>query len=434
MKKHHKIKLALATATSSLLGATANVHAEHSPDIGGWDIDSAILYYTESDSRVSAIEPVISAKKQLDTDESISLKLVLDALTGASANGAVPTDTPQTFTRPSGKGSFTTAPGETPLDDTFRDTRVAFSASWDMPLSRRDRLVLGGNISAEYDYTSVGISSIFAHDLAGRNTTLSAGLSVASDTISPEGNIPTPFGVMRSTSEEQPRGSSSDTKTTFDILLGATQVINKNSLIQFNYSYSQADGYLTDPFKVISVVGNDGIPIFENAIEATLPKVVYENRPDSRTKHSVFTQYKHFLSGDVLDVSYRYMFDDWDINSHTVDFRYRWKTSDTAFWRPHLRYYQQSEAEFYQPYYLDGNEPTENTKTRFATADYRLGELTTYTVGLEYGHGYKDHGWSLALEYYLQSPKEPDNKVGELNNQELSPDVNALMVRFNYDF
>ena len=207
MKKHHKIKLALATATTSLLGASANVHAEQSADIGEWDVDSAILYYSEPD-RVSAIEPVISAKKQLDTDEFISLKLVVDVLTGASANGAVQAKTPQTFTRPSGKGSFITPPGETPLDDTFQDTRVALSASWDMPITRRDRLILGGNISKEYDYTSIGASSVYTHDLVGRNTTLSAGLAVASDIIEPEGNIPTPFGVMQPAGQEQPRGLS----------------------------------------------------------------------------------------------------------------------------------------------------------------------------------------------------------------------------------
>ncbi|MBG7609493.1 MAG: DUF3570 domain-containing protein, partial [Anaerolineae bacterium] len=240
MIKHHKIKLALATATTSLLGATATVHAEHSPDIGDWDVDAAILYYTETD-RVSAVEPVISATKQLDTDETLSLKLVLDSLTGASANGAVQANTPQTFTTPSGNSDYTTAAGETPLDDTFLDTRVALSASWDMPLSRRDRLILGGNVSTEYDYTSIGASSVYTHDLVGRNTTLSAGLAVASDTITPEGDIPTPFGIMQPKNTIQPRGSSSESKTTFDILLGATQIINKNSLIQFNYSYSQAD-------------------------------------------------------------------------------------------------------------------------------------------------------------------------------------------------
>lgn len=361
---------------------------------------------------MSAAEPVISATKQLDSDVSISLKLVLDTLTCASANGAVSTNGAQTFTRPSGNGSYTTAANETPLDDTFQDTRVALSGNWDMPLTRFDRLALGGNVSKEFDYTSLGVSSLYSHDLQGRNTTLSAGLSVASDIIEPIGNTPIAFGVM------QPAGESA----------------NKNSLFLVNYSFSQVDAYLTDPFKVISIVDPvTGIPVVEDAA-TNLSRVVFENRPDSRTKHSIFTQYKNYLSGDVLDVSYWYMFDDWEINSHTIDYKYRWNVSDTAFWRPPLRYYQQSEAKFYQPFFLTGEAPAAGTNTSFAIADYRLGELTTYTVGLEYGRVYKDHGWSMAVEYYLQSPSESGNKVGELNNQELSADVDALMVRLTLSF
>lgn len=433
MNNHRKITLALATASSSLLGISPAVQAEHSPDIGDWDVDAALLYYSETD-RVTAVEPVISATKKIDTDETISLKLVLDVLTGASANGAVSTNRPQTFTRPSGNGSYTVPANETPLDDTFHDTRVALNGSWDMPITRLDRLVLGANISKEYDYTSLGVNTTYSHDLPGRNTTLSAGLSVASDIIEPEGGIPIAFGVMQPAGADQPRSDSSDTKNTIDILLGITQVIDKDSLFLVNYSYSQANGYLTDPFKVISVVDPvTGIPIIEDAA-TNLSQVVFENRPDSRARHSLFTQYKRNFTGDVMDVSYRYMFDDWGINSHTVDFRYRWKTSETTFWRPHLRYYQQSEADFYQPFYLSGDAPAAGNDTLFGTADYRLAEMTTYTIGLEYGRVYKDHGWNMALEYYLQSPTEPDNKVGELNNQTLSPEVDALMLRLNYDF
>jgi len=433
MKKHKKITMALAVATSSLMSVTPDVHAEESADIGDWDIDAAVLYYTESD-RVSAFEPVISAKKQIDTDESISLKLTLDSLTGPSANGAVPSINPQTFTKPSGNNGYTTSANETPLDDTFKDTRIAFNASWEQALTRMTRLTLGGNISNEYDYLSLGLSAVVAHDINQRNTTFTTGVSFANDTIDPEGGLPIAFGVMQPSGTLQPRQTDSDDKTIFDVLFGVTQIIDKDSLFQVNYSYSQADGYLTDPFKVISVVdGVTGLPIIEDAT-TNLSQVVYENRPDSRAKHSVFTQYKRNIIGDVLDVSYRYMFDDWDINSHTLDFRYRLKTSETTFWQPHLRYYQQSEADFFRPYFISGQHPGEGTDNVYATSDYRLGEMTTYTVGLEYGEKYHDHGWSISGEFYLQSISEPTKKVGQLVQQELYPDVDAFMLRFSYDF
>jgi len=431
--KHKKITMALTTAACSLFNATPDVQADESADLGEWDINAAVLYYTESE-RVSAFEPVISAKKQIDSDESISLKLTLDSLTGPSANGAVPSINPQTFTKPSGNSSYTAPANEAPLDDTFKDTRVAFSASWEQALSRMTRMTLGGNLSKEYDYLSLGTSVMFAHDINQRNTTLNAGVSFAHDTIEPEGDIPTPFGIMQPTGTTQPRLTGTDDKTLIDVLLGVIQVVDKDSLFQVNYSYSQADGYLTDPFKVISIVdGATGLPIIEDAT-TNLSQVVFENRPDSRTKHSLYTQYKRNIIGDVMDVSYRYMFDDWEITSHTLDFRYRLKTSETTFWQPHLRYYQQSEAEFFRPYFVSGQQPGVGADNVYATSDYRLGEMTTYTIGLEYGEKYHDHGWSIAAEYYLQSVTEPSVKVGQLAQQELFPDVDAFMLRFNYDF
>jgi len=45
--------------------------------------------------------------------------------TGASPNGATPSDQVQTFTSPSGKGSMDAEAGKQLLDDTFKDTRIA---------------------------------------------------------------------------------------------------------------------------------------------------------------------------------------------------------------------------------------------------------------------------------------------------------------------
>jgi len=73
------------------------------------------------------------------------MKLVLDSLTGASANGAVPATMVQTFTTPSGGGgcddddedgggsAYKVAPNETPLDDSFEDTRISYSSNWEKP-------------------------------------------------------------------------------------------------------------------------------------------------------------------------------------------------------------------------------------------------------------------------------------------------------------
>jgi hypothetical protein len=88
------------------------------------------------------------------------------------------------------------------------------------------------------------------------------------------------------------------------------------------------------------------------------------------------------MDGKVLDLSYRYMTDDWEIDSHTVDLRFRWPLGDRSYVEPHIRYYSQSEAEFYRSSLIDGEALPE-----YASADYRLGNFDAVTVGAKYGWG-----------------------------------------------
>ena len=409
--KHKKIAGILSAASCSLLGTTA--YADENP----WQVDTAVLLYSETD-RVSALEPVISAKKDLGDDEILSMKLVLDSLTGASANGAVPSTQPQTFTRPSGKGSYTIDANETPLDDTFRDTRLSYSLNWDKPVDRFNRRNLGFNVSQEYDFTSVAGNALWSHDMNQKNTTLTGGLSVELDVIDPVGG--TPVGLTDI--DDRERMSSSEDRTLVDLLFGVTQVIDQNSLFQVNYSYSNASGYMTDPYKILSIVDDAGEPV----------SYVYENRPDERTRQSIYAKYKRQLDNrDIVTASYRYMTDDWGIDSHTLDLSYRLRYEDGWFVQPRLRYYQQSAADFYQYFFRQGD-----TLPTYASADYRLGEMTGTTVGVKFGKVLDDkHIWSVRIETYTQSgDSSPDEAFGQLVNQDLYPDVDAAIVQFSYSF
>ncbi|MCU7917009.1 MAG: DUF3570 domain-containing protein [Candidatus Thiodiazotropha sp. (ex Epidulcina cf. delphinae)] len=423
--KSKKIRRSLTAATCSLLGiSTTDTPAEE----GDWEFDSAVLYYSEVD-RVSAIEPVITAKREFSDEKSLNLKLVFDALTGASANGATPSDQPQTFTKPSGEGSYTASANETPLDDTFKDFRMAFSSQWDQPLNRDYKASLGGNFSTEYDYLSLSVNGSLSRDFNKRNTTLSVGISLAHDTISPDGDLPVGFSSMvidtgQAGFEDDfdaTREGSEDTKTTLDLIFGLTQVIDQHTVMQLSYSISDSSGYLTDPFKILSVVGSDGRPVDYR----------YEKRPDSRNKQGLYWQTKHHFSKDILDISYRFFWDDWDITSHTLDLRYRWMLGGQQYLEPHFRYYSQSEADFYRRFLVDGD-----VLPDYASADYRLGELTGITLGLKYGFKLaNEQELSMRLEYYLQSGDSPDgNAPGILSDMELFPDVEAIILQFNYAF
>ena len=98
-----------------------------------------------------------------------------------------------------------------------------------------------------------------------------------------------------------------------DILLGVTQVLDRKSLLQVNYTLSSNNGYMTDPYKILSVVdSNTGLII-------NTDPYLYENRPDSRLSQSLYAKYVHQFNEDVIYLSYRYFWDDWDITAHTID-------------------------------------------------------------------------------------------------------------------
>lgn len=430
MKKSTKVKLGISAAACALLGAQSPVMAEgNSNGSDKWQFDTAMLYYGETD-RVTAVEAMINGKKEFADEHFLNLRLTLDTLTGASANGAIVQPNVQTFTRPSGKGQYQIKPGDTPLDDTFRDTRVQLNAQWSQPISPDYKISTGLHLSKEYDYLSVGVNGNVAFDFNNNNTTLSAGGSYFYDTFSPEGGIPVAFashliGDSESSSWDDlfadTRLTDEDTKTTSDILFGVTQVINRRMLMQLNYSMSVVDGYLTDPFKVLSVLDTGGIA----------QDYLYENRPDQRTKHSVFVQTKYHFTSQILDLSYRYMWDDWEIKSHTLDSRLRFPLTENSFLEPHVRFYQQEAAEFYQPYLVE-NRPL----PVYASADYRIGEMTAYTVGLKYGMQLENgHDIGFRLEYYSQTPddsafEKPSGLAGLNTNEK----INAVIFQVNYSF
>ncbi len=443
--KHKDISRALSAAAGALLsgGASANLFDY---DLGGeqWDAEAAFMLYSESDDRVSAVAPAVQLTRTIDTDETLTLRFTLDSLTGASPNGAVPSRQVQTFTGPSGGGAYRVEPGDNPLDDTFKDTRAAFNAAWVKPLNRDYLLTLGSNLSKEYDYLSVGASASIARDFYQRNTTLSAGFALSADTISAVGGTPTRFAAIplaqgddddpdeenEDEDDDEARNNGGDeSKTLTDLLFGWTQVIDRDSVLQLSLGLSQSDGYHTDPYKLISVVDSNGDPVVADA-ETQLSLALYENRPDTRNRQSIYAQYKRNFDGSILNTAYRYMQDDWEVQSHTLDVSYRFQVG-AGWWQPRLRYYTQQAAEFYRPFYREGEQPAEGDNS-YASADYRLGAMDATTVGLSYGRD-GDRPWHLSMEYYLQTPEEPADKFGSLRDLTLAPEMSAVVLRLNLD-
>lgn len=408
LKKPGTLHQALALASCSLLAGVSPARAQ------GWEVDASLLYYSEQD-RVQAFEPVIRMKKQISEDQHVAVQIVADALTGASPNGAVPASTPQTFTSPSGNKTYTTPANQTPLDPTFRDTRTALSVEWGRPLGRELRSVFQAHYSGEHDYKSMGLGATLARDFNARNTTLSAGLSYNKDTVDPIGGMP--VGLTDVALRE--RTSEFGDKNVLEALLGVTQVLSRDSLLQLNYTFGKDSGYLTDPYKLVSVVDAAGNPVM----------YLYEKRPEDRSRHAIFVRSLTSFGRDVLNASYRYYWDDWGVNAHTFDLRYRLSFSNGHYLEPQARYsLQTSAADFYRPYLDQG------VTVDYVSADYRLATMTTTTLGLKYGIPLRRNGeFALRLGYLTQTGEDhPAGAPGQLATQDLFPDTRALLAQINY--
>jgi hypothetical protein len=433
VSEQNSLNTALAAATCALLG-TAAAGPVKADEADRWSFDTTLLYYGEDNDRVQDVSAAIAAQRAFDDERLLSLTLTADTLTGASASGAIALDTPQTFTSPSGDKVYTTPGGEVPLDDTFLDTRFALNASWTQPLARLYTLSAGLGFSTEYDYTHLGANLSLARDFNKRNTTLSMGLAWSQDDIDPVGGAPVPLSQMLDVGDLSNKRST-DSKDVVDLLLGVTQVLSRNTVLRLNYAYSQSSGYLNDPYKILSVVD----PLTGDTISRTPPPgvlgptglYVYESRPDSRAKHSLYAEMKHAFGAPVLHAAYRFMTDDWGIDSHTGELRLRWPIGAASYIEPQLRYYMQSEADFYRASLVQGQPLPPH-----ASADFRLGDFDAVTVGLKFGQRTSGgNEWSTRLEYYQQSGNVPGEQlIGRQLGREQYPDLSALIVQFSYRF
>ncbi len=425
------VRQTVVALTATLLGAGAVTAA----DIQQGKVESSILVYSET-NRVKATEGVGAITWNLPNGHVVTGKITFDALTGATPNGAVASDNIQTFTRPSGRGQYIALPGQIPLDDTFKDSRLALDGSISQPVGRMSTFTYGGHLSTELDYQSLGANLGFSRDFNKRNTTLELSGAISLDRVAPHGGLPIPFAALTQSASGGEFAGGDDgvvgtgttgSKTTLDAVFGLTQILDRNTIAQVNYSFSRVSGYLSDPYKILSIVNNASSPTPGEPLS-----YIYEGRPGSRTKNAFFVHARRNFWGSMLDASYRYYTDNWGLRSKTVDLFFRQKIVGQNAIQPHFRWYEQTAADIYRAFLVDGQPMPQHV-----SADYRLAAFHAYTIGLQYFLPAMDKAhFSITGEYYAQlGDRSPPDAFGSLLNVKLFPDMHVIMVRVgcNYD-
>ena len=423
----------LMAASCALLsaGAARSQAADPAPADSGlledWSVDSALAYYHE-DGRIQAVEPVVDVTKVFADGEVLSFNGTYDSLSGSSPNGALTSRAPQTFASPSGtslasKNSYTTAPGQLPVDPHYHDDRIAVGGNWTVPFTRTDQVSVGAKVSDEHDFFSATVDASIAHDFNEKNTTLSLGVSNEYDSLHPIGGAPVPASDY-ALFEKQGGGK---TKDGVGVLLSLTQVMTRDWLSAFNLSVDRFTGYLNDPYKITSIIDAAG----------NTTGYEYESRPDQRTRKSAYWENRVAWSRPLSTaLSLRYMSDDWGVRSDTAQLRLRWSLSDRArYIEPTVRWYRQTAADFYTPFIL----ATEKPSTGYESADSRLGPFHALTYGVKYAQKLPGLGsrpeseFSIRAEYYQQTFERLPVPAG-LQGLDLYPGLKAILVQVGWRF
>ena len=235
----------------------------------------------------------------------------------------------------------------------------------------RGTLSLGTSYSRESDYVSRGISLNGTWSTESRNTTLSLGAAYSSDTI----DLSKPNVVDTKQSDTPGR------KRIVSGLLGVTQVMSQNDIMQMTVTCTHGDGYYSDPYKL------------------------YDVRPDSRRMFTFMTRWNHHFDGPdgTARLAYRYYTDTFGIEAHTFEAEYVQPLPNGWEITPLVRYYSQSAASFYVPV-SDAELADPSTATpppagaEHYSGDQRLSAFGAFSYGVKVA---KELGrsWSADVKY-----------------------------------
>ena len=320
--------LASSILAAALLLPGVQAHAEAPPTNGV--ISVGYLDYRDSQSgldRIRVHAPSVSVMAPVAGVWSVSASAVTDDVSGAS---------PRYHTAVSGASRMS-------------DDRKAGDVSLKRYLERGS-VSVGASYSTEHDYVSRALSLQGTFESEDRNTTWSAGFGRSNDEINSTGG-----SVV------------GEKKNTTNLLVGVTQVLTKNDVVQLTLAHDHGRGYFSDPYKA------------------------FDNRPRTRNETTLLARWNHHVDATdgVSRTSYRYYRDSYGVRGHTLGQEYVQPLSQGWSVTPEVRLYTQSAADFYfDPVYdpvLGAPFPPgfNGVNPGYMSADQRLSGFGAVTLALK---------------------------------------------------
>lgn len=402
--KNNKITILNADKTASISALNASEAAALASLKATYDSQVAALNdsYNQNLSTINAQEAELSKTLLIQTYQTL-----LNSMTPAN---------------PSPVQRYQQQPLETRTQPTFngkyyiKDTSIGFSAG----------------MSEEPDFISNFGSINLSQELNNKLTTVSVGYNGSFNHITR--NTGHQHADPAANDPNYPTLNGNSNYHSFSLAL--SQVLAKNTLAQSTINFSQQTGYLSNPYKFVYIRGEvtaaeyyylsqqGQSPIDWKSItnlEMVGTELFREVRPDQRNQWSFSNRINQHIP--ALDASvhfdYRFFTDDWGINSHTFDLKWYQELPLGFTVTPSIRYYSQSQAVFFAPYFLapraDGH----------YSSDYRLADYGAISAGLsvakQFGKGIK---LNAGIDYYN---RQSNLKLGGGNDSAYA-DYNYFML------
>lgn len=317
---------AIIAAALALPGVVA--HAESAPERG--EVALKVLHYEDSQPglrRITVNAPALYVLAPLSPKWAVEGSLVSDSVSGAS---------PRYHTAVSGASRMS----DLRRAGDVKVTRYEERSTYGVGLAR----------STEHDYDSTAVSFDASFSSEDNNRTWNLGVGYASDRI----------------------GSTNDAtlherRHTAEFMVGLTQVMNANDIVQLNLTHNRGRGFFSDPYKEL------------------------DNRPRERDQTIALARWNHHCAswGSTLRTSYRFYHDTFGIDAHTLGTEWVQPLGSRVKITPSLRLYSQSAASFYgDPVYdpdLGAPYPPgyDFDNPPILSLDQRLAAFGAVTVGLK---------------------------------------------------
>lgn len=320
-------QLALAAATAVLASTCPGLQAVTRPEQAQVSV-KAMDYQDRQDQAQRIGVKALSTHWTVPIGGAWALEAgtVVDAISGAS---------PAYYTAPRSLA---------PLRDTRRAQDIKVSH-----YGRQQRIMLGHSGSKEVDYVSSSHVFMYTRSTPDNNTTLDLGVARTRDTINP---------VTQLVVNEK--------KNVQEWLLGLTQVMSPQDLVQIQWVHSSGQGYFNDPYKLLDA------------------------RPSHRRIDAISVRWNHHRPETLTTARWhaRAAQDSFGIRSATLGLDVAQAVTPQWTVTPSARFYSQSSASFFSP--PDPQRPDlPNIPADFVLGqshisfDQRLAALGALTLGLK---------------------------------------------------